>query len=252
LFLPGTKIIRKDIDETEIKLKTFLRQFEAFYGTSMMTYNIHVTQHLCETVRMCGPLCVTSNFPFERKNGSLKRKVKGSSDVIKQIATKTGYEVYRHLNDKKSVCNIQNNILCVGKTAVNVLHRIKLDQLFSESNIQVEQFESDVQEYATIIINRVKYHSDSYLRSKKKYDSLVLLQNGSVGIIKTILKVLEKEQILIDIREVESTNFLHLKKLKNEANFKLLSPCLIVKKLILIKIDNISFFSEFPNSIEVE
>lgn len=116
-ILLGDAINREEINFIEKRLDTFLQKFEKIYGKISMTHNMHLTQHLCHSVRMSGPLWATSNFPFESKNGSLQRKVYGTTDVVKQLAVKIGYQTHRFLNET-----------CPSKTkhSVNVKGRGKL------------------------------------------------------------------------------------------------------------------------------
>ena len=67
--LLGDRVIRAELTFIEDRLSTFVKDYEHMYGEEAMTYNVHISQHLCEAVRMCGPLWTVSHLPFERKNG---------------------------------------------------------------------------------------------------------------------------------------------------------------------------------------
>jgi hypothetical protein len=69
-------------------MKEFVETFQTFYGKKAMTYNIHLIQHLCDTVENCGLLWAYSYFCFESKNGFLRKKINGSTDIVKQLSFK--------------------------------------------------------------------------------------------------------------------------------------------------------------------
>jgi hypothetical protein len=71
-------------------------------------------------------------------------------------------------------------------------------------------------------------------------------------VLNAIVKAKEKELILVDLRTEETTKFLNVRKLSNAGKLDIFSPNFILKKLVLIKIDNDIFFSDFPNRIEAE
>lgn len=141
---------------------------------------------------MCGPLWATSNFAFERKNGSIRRKVNGTTDVVKQIATKIGFETYRHLNKKESLEENKKVKFQGGKKACTELEKTTLLELLSKKNIVMDS-NSNFSLLSTITINNVMFNPSNYERSKKKFDSLVLLKNGSVGILEKIYKNRENQ-----------------------------------------------------------
>jgi hypothetical protein len=61
---------------------------------------------------------------------------------------------------------------------------------------------------------------------KKRCDSLIPLKNGSFGILNAIVKVTEKELILMDVRTEEMTKFLNVRKLSNAGKLEKIHPIL--------------------------
>jgi hypothetical protein len=54
----------------------------------------------------------------------------------------------------------------------------------------------------------------------------------------------------VDVKTEELTKFLNVRKVSSAGKLKK-SPNFILKKLVLIKVDNVVFFSHFPNRIKV-
>lgn len=82
------KFSLNELEDAEKKLKQFSIEFPRLYGTNNEVFNEHLTTHITESVRNCGPTWVFSNFPFEDTNGVLKSYVNGTTDVLKQIVSK--------------------------------------------------------------------------------------------------------------------------------------------------------------------
>ena len=54
-------------------------------GEKMCTMNVHILAHLTDCVRCWGPLWAYSCFPFETRNGDIKKMFHGSRDMTKQV-----------------------------------------------------------------------------------------------------------------------------------------------------------------------
>ncbi|XP_040066795.1 uncharacterized protein LOC120840366 [Ixodes scapularis] len=84
-------LLKTTIQECEIilaerLLKQFVEEVATLYGENHLTFNIHQLVHLAKSVRMTGPLWVTSTFPFEGGNGEILKLVSAAKGVPQQIA----------------------------------------------------------------------------------------------------------------------------------------------------------------------
>lgn len=187
----STEISRDELLEAATKMDKFVQEFERLYGTENMTYNIHLLKHIKDCVEYCGPLWVYSNFPFENNNGILKKYVKGTKDVLKQITSKYCYNMLLNsksyskfppnvkkfnnlINPKYNIINRENKLL--GKSKELVLSNQEKNTFyqngFNIDNIRVHDrvtFKNDVlgtRDYCTKIKSDnsiVQLNSGKYL-----------------------------------------------------------------------------------------
>lgn len=54
-------------------------------GKSSCTMNVHLLSHLVDCVERLGPLWAYCAFPFEGRNGDLKKMFHGTRDMSKQV-----------------------------------------------------------------------------------------------------------------------------------------------------------------------
>lgn len=87
-ILCSGSISEEDLNKASRYLTEFVKHFEGLYGIQQMGINVHLLLHLTDSVRMFGPLWVTSCFPYENFNGTLKNFVKSSKGVALQISEK--------------------------------------------------------------------------------------------------------------------------------------------------------------------
>lgn len=83
-LLLQSKISQNDVHLARQYITKFVIEYEQYYGSNHMTYNVHLLTHLPDCVLENGPLWAYSNFHFESNNGALKKFVCGTSDVIHQ------------------------------------------------------------------------------------------------------------------------------------------------------------------------
>lgn len=106
--------------------------------------------------------------------------------------------------------------------------------------------------YPTLTFNRKIFHPLGYDRSQKKFDSLVMLNDGSIGILKKIYEIGEHILILAELRKKVETKFRHVNLLQKSGISKISPLHLISNKLISIEGDSLDYFFKPPNYIEVE
>lgn len=85
----------ENIAVAEILLKYFVKTFKTLYGMRNMSHNIHNMLHICDDVRVMGPLDKFSAFPFENKLQQLKRLVRKGHQPLAQVVKRL-YEIEKH------------------------------------------------------------------------------------------------------------------------------------------------------------
>ena len=73
------------INAAELMIKDFCELLPKLYGYRNCTHNMHLLTHLAKYVRLWGPLWTHSLFPFENKNGLLKKDFLGTNNIAKQL-----------------------------------------------------------------------------------------------------------------------------------------------------------------------
>ncbi|XP_044019218.1 uncharacterized protein LOC122859593 isoform X2 [Aphidius gifuensis] len=108
LLVDGVSILLKEsiqkneIDYSEKCLLDFVRGVERSYGKEQVSYNVHLLTHLAQSVRDLGPLWAHSAFIFENFNQQIKKSVKSSNGVAKQICD--GFRLKYAIENMKLEC----------------------------------------------------------------------------------------------------------------------------------------------------
>ena len=103
LLSRATFILNKDsidagqLQEAELLLKQYVKNFEEIFGVINMKFNIHLLNHLVETVKNWGPFWAHSAFPFEAWNKKVVEKVTSANSKPLQITTR--YLMIRFIHD---------------------------------------------------------------------------------------------------------------------------------------------------------
>ena len=84
-ILLSSSVSRQDLKKAGRLLSHFCLIFGKLYGDRQERINVHLLLHLCDFVKLFGPLFCYSCFPFEDFNGLLKSLVKGSQHAEAQI-----------------------------------------------------------------------------------------------------------------------------------------------------------------------
>lgn len=98
--------------------KTFVLDFQKLYGKQHMSFNVHQTLHLVQSVKDWGPLWCHSAFLFESFNAVLLNMVKGTQGVPMQILH-TFYLICAIPSNLKSVlqrCSVSQRIFIQSLT----------------------------------------------------------------------------------------------------------------------------------------
>lgn len=101
-YLLSSSIDVNKVPVYQNQINQFVKEFEKYYGQSQMTMNVHKLTHLVQYVKDSGPLWAYSTFAFESKNGTILKYVKGTKDVLLQVATKCALNQYFCRRERKT------------------------------------------------------------------------------------------------------------------------------------------------------
>ena len=100
-ILLGCNISTHDLSVAEECLFAFYAEVPELYPDTMLTANLHTIVHLCQFVRLLGPLWAYSTFGFENMNGYIKRHRHGTRNFLPSLAQaiSTTYSVSTYRNE---------------------------------------------------------------------------------------------------------------------------------------------------------
>lgn len=84
-ILLSTNISLSQLVYCERSFRCFVIDFESLYGKQNLSFNVHQTLHLVQSVKDWGPLWSHSAFMFEAFNAVLLKMIKGTQGVPRQI-----------------------------------------------------------------------------------------------------------------------------------------------------------------------
>lgn len=175
VYLLSKEIISTEsIERARILLNDFANQFEALYGKSNVTTNLHLLRHVTMQVENLGPLWSQSAFAFEANNGIAVKSNASTKDIVHQIMWK-----YSMRKTIKTIANVPEYSL--GGKAVIKISPNEL-KIFEESKIRAES-SNFLTVYKSVVIRGVKYTS---LQSKEisTIDYFVRLKDDKIGAVK--------------------------------------------------------------------
>lgn len=208
------QITETDLIEAKIHITKFVMEFEKFYGSHNMVYNVHTLLHIPDCVKNLGPIWCYSNFPFENMNGKLVKYVKSPTAVVHQIASK--YALQKELCYSKfeaKVLNYQRNIsksshLILSMNSSRLLGQPKFKKL-NLNDVNPENiilFGPNFASYERISMNNSIFSTKQYSKNKKTMDSVVKLKNNNYCQILQILKQDETIFFLVESIIVRNTH----------------------------------------------
>lgn len=254
-----TSISPSDRKKAEINLKTFVVNFENYYGLIKMVYNVHLLTHLVQIVVKCGPLWAYSNFNFESNNGVLVRNVTGTTDVEHQILSKYKYN------------NVLNNLKSKSEKAVQYIDslsntRVKKSKKLGEITLlgtwhkqellpaeQMILSHKSVLAYHKFCYSNDIYYSTFYKRAKQTNDSIICSKDGRFGEIVVIYENAETVYILLKIIFVEVVPCpKHLKRITETQvdTYATIRADEVKEKCLIINTSTESYISTLPNKFE--
>jgi len=256
-------ISENDFSRCKRYIIDFVKGFQDFYGTSAMTFNVHLVSHLLDSVKNTGPLWATSAFCFESNMGKYKDYVTGPTGVKVQIVSKAlKYDLLDNvLNNGKSsqTCikfhnSISRHKVCsINDTFQKVLCLGKFIEAFVDGN--------PVEVYMRLLINNTVFNTKEYSDSSVKNDnSFVKLKDNSYGQILHIYKW-KNNKITIKVNKVVCKPF-SIKNISMEKCYEIITFTeldnhidiqFIDCKSVYMKIsEDKAFMADFPNLVEIQ
>lgn len=117
----GSNLTSQIIDQCENDLHRFIADYENFYGKENMIYNLHLLNHICDSVRNFGPLWNFSLYCYENVNGALKRYIKGPKQPIIQVIHKR--LIFHNIHHGKFARNCRKSVIDFSNEMINPCFR---------------------------------------------------------------------------------------------------------------------------------
>lgn len=255
-ILNKDEISAKELEEAEKRLKQFAVEFPRLYGSENEVFNEHLVTHVTDSVRNCGPLWSYSNFPFEDMNGVLKSYVNGTTDVIKQVASK--FLLNTKLREKlgeeyKTVKRLRKNVEKLGDVI-----------LFGKAQLPTVEIKNKISNLISKVeMTKLRFYKSCSVKSNfvkcfdvktKCDDSIIKSESGEYHRVYHIYKLNNDVYFCTKKIETSKSNTTlyveHLKTIQSESAMQILSSTEFSEKCIHIKTTRHSFISLFPNNVE--
>lgn len=177
-------------------------QNDSFLGKGRMTSNIHSVLHISDSVLKNGPLWATSDFVFESKIAKLKESIAGPKSVPDQIADRIG-EYYEFRN--RLIMKYIDKVEPCARFCKTMFYRNPPPTFnfinTQEGPILYTDHCSRLQSFSRCSYKDVIYCSQEYELAKKTDDTVVLLENGDMGIINFFH--VENDRVLANIEPLK-------------------------------------------------
>lgn len=240
-ILLKSSISRSELVEARLKLKTFVADFQRFYGSENMTMNIHLLEHICDCVEEFGPLWSYSMFVFENYNGELKEYVVANTDVLHQITTR--YILEHSLAEKEQV-HMRKNTLSQEKTI-----NLSDVEFYAIQQIVHIQNKNLCTVYTACQRGPERLTSKHYENAKYTIDYFLTSLNEKLGkIVFYIVSDNEEYALLEEYSIVEACD--QIKKVKCADKFSIIRVSLLSEKLIYMQVNRDEFVVSRPNRFE--
>lgn len=267
IMLSG-KIKAEELNTAGLLLIKYVVLYQEYFGEAAMTYNIHLLLHMEKSVLNLGPLWHHNTFIFENENHFILKMQKSPTHLALQIARRYMFEKSLSLLDKKLNKSNGFNIFCERyltgrlKTTfkVNGCTLIGKGKNYELNKNEQELFKTarNCRSFNKFICNSNRFTSSNYRVCQKINDSLIVLKNGEIGIIKNIcyFDTEANEKIYIFYEEIiKLGKYFHetsqvtvhdIEKCKLSQNLRLCEPEMILQPCILTKIQDQYYVIKIP------
>ncbi|XP_053594486.1 uncharacterized protein LOC106693488 isoform X2 [Microplitis demolitor] len=194
-------LLSEKIDKKELRIAGFLliryvTFYQEYFGKGAMTYNIHLLLHMEKSVSNLGPLSCHNTFTFENENHFVLKMEKSPTHLPIQVARRYIFQKSLPSFESKLIKSNGFKTFCER----NLTGRLKNTFKVNECTLigRGKAYELNIMERALVnttgkcrsfnkfIYNNNRYTSSNYRLCQKINDSLIILKNGKMGVIKEI------------------------------------------------------------------
>lgn len=154
-----------------------------------MRFNVHAFLHFADSVKNWGPLWAHNTYTFETENHDLMELKNDSYRVASKVVRRYFfYKTFRtaFMTSPLSVSVRRFCVDIVGKTIISfapegkptLVGRGTLCALKQQEKECFDYSERECRQYKQIWIGEFRYTIDSYVRNKKRRDSVFVLKDG--------------------------------------------------------------------------
>lgn len=209
-YLSLENVSAAQINIAHVLLVHFVRGVEKLYGPNFMSYNVHILNHLAESVSRWSSVQYVSTYAYENGNGELKDVLHAHRGIPHQIQ--------RFLSQKQALQILKNHFSSAktnefiesisSKPHMDKAFRVGDDSILTGSSTRLvptdeETFllgefaiESETCEvYAKMIHNKCVYTSNSIQKKSITDNSVAVLHSGVVVLIHKIVYDRSSEKI---------------------------------------------------------
>ncbi|CAC5361428.1 unnamed protein product [Mytilus coruscus] len=272
----------EEVNEAELYLLEFCKNFPRLYNGCYMRLNIHQLLHLADCVRNLGPLYTHSCFSSEDKNGALIRMIRGTQNIDSQIVTGVSFlqklpELKQNCIEKGSVCEtLYNSMECpyilkrmkkIGNIGY-ILGGIKEITLSASENVALHDFfgyeliQMKFQCFKRLELKDCIVYGKSYTRMVKRDNSVIEYNcRGLInyGQVKFFINLVENEQqyYLAFIEKLRCGNYApksNILRVSKTTSLEVIPIENITTSCMLVTYDGAqySYICKFPNKMEFD
>lgn len=170
--------------------------YQEYFGKEAMTYNIHLLLHMKRSVLNLGPLRYHNTFIFKNENHFILQMQKSPNHIAVQIARR--YLFQKSLPLLKNKVEISESFLkfCSRNLTGHLKYTYEVEgciligkgkeYCLNPNEQKLLNKSKKCKSFNRFIYNNTRYTSKSYRSCEKVNDSLVVLKNGMIGVIRNI------------------------------------------------------------------
>lgn len=241
-ILSREKISLEDIEMANLKLNTFVDQFEDLYDKSSVTMNVHLLRHLPLAVSNLGPLWTQSAYGFESNNGMVTKSNNSTKDIVHQLIWK--YVMKQTIKFTKTTEKMAD-FLIGGKKSIKL--NADIAELLTREGLNKEH-KRYLTVHQNLTVRGIKFTS---MLSKEisTLDFFVKLNDGNIAAIEFFMTVDFDLYALVILYDVTDTldHFLNIKQSKNKRIVKLKD---ISGKVLYLKFGQKEYTTTLTNKYE--
>lgn len=238
-----TRITAHELNKCNDQLILFLKNFELLYGLENVTPKFHLALHLIDRVRVIGPLWAQSMFSLETMNGILVKSVKGTTSVLRQIAS--SYVIKQSLRKK---CD-RNNLQCCK--FLGARSQILIADKWKAVILQKVRCASKIPIFKRLQLDNDIYTCSIY-KQTKSIDYFVQFSDLVIGKIYFFFEIDDEKFVLFERFRTIGTDY-HISEIEAQDYFEVKNVLDIKRKCIYIEKKSIvckKYITFFPNNYE--